>query len=440
MLALQGRGCHNINFVTPEHVVPQVIEAIAVAVRDGLRIPLVYNTSGYDAVDSLRLLDGIIDIYMPDFKFWRSETAARLSHAADYPQRAREALHEMHRQVGPLKMGPDGVARRGVLVRHLVMPGQLDEATAIFRFLAGELSRDTFVNIMGQYHPDNEVSGQDGAEFADIGRRPTRDEMAAAYRAAEQAGLWRFDKRWCQAPRAVAKSPWRQVPCLAKLLHPIVYAGDAVSAAIGNGDAASDARVRGKPAGPAGPTVSAPPGPTAAHGRFNAARREVRMSGRPFRFLQAGDLHLELPLQGLAEIPDHLRPTLIDAPFLAAEQVFETAAAEHVDFVVLTGDVLNPEHAGPRGSRFCSGNSNGSPNATSRSTGRAVTWTHPPAGRRRCRCRSTSRCFPSRRSNRSSTIATTNRWWPCWAKAGTARTRFARPTSNPKPKTSSAWR
>jgi putative pyruvate formate lyase activating enzyme len=198
MLALQDRGCHNINLVTPEHVVPQVVEALATAIARGLRLPIVYNTSGYDAVASLRLLDGIVDIYMPDFKYWQPETAARLSHAADYPDRAREAIREMHRQVGVLRLGPDGVARRGVLVRHLVMPGQLDESAAIFQWLAQELSPDTYVNIMAQYHPAHEVGrpARDGSRlYADIDRRPTRDELAQARAAARQAGLWRFDER-----------------------------------------------------------------------------------------------------------------------------------------------------------------------------------------------------------------------------------------------------
>ena len=125
MLGLQDQGCHNINFVTPEHVAPQVVEAIEVAVRRGLSLPIVYNTSSYDAISSLRLFDGLVDIYLPDFKFWKGETAKRLAKAKDYPERAREAIREMYRQVGLLKFGSDGLARRGVLVRHLVMPGQL---------------------------------------------------------------------------------------------------------------------------------------------------------------------------------------------------------------------------------------------------------------------------------------------------------------------------
>ena len=201
MLRLQDAGCHNINLVTPEHVVPQVLEAIEAAICRGLRLPIVYNTSGYDSVKSLRLLDGIIDIYMPDFKFWRPETARRLAKAPDYPERAREAISEMHRQVGPLKFGPNGLARRGVLVRHLVMPGQSDEAAAIFQWLAKQLSPDTYVNIMGQYRPDHEVGRRrpDGtAQYEEIDRRPTRSELQDADDAARQAGLWRFDQRWLE--------------------------------------------------------------------------------------------------------------------------------------------------------------------------------------------------------------------------------------------------
>jgi putative pyruvate formate lyase activating enzyme len=193
MLELQDRGCHNINLVTPEHVVPQVVEALAVAVPAGLRLPIVYNTSGYDSLRSLQLTDGLVDIYMPDFKFWEPETARRLGRAHDYPEVARAAISEMHRQVGVLRFDHDGLARRGVLVRHLVMPGQSSEAAAIFRWLAAELSMDTYVNIMGQYRPTHRVPGN--SRFADIDRRPRRAEMEAAFAAAVDAGLWRLDER-----------------------------------------------------------------------------------------------------------------------------------------------------------------------------------------------------------------------------------------------------
>ena len=202
MLALQERGCHNINFVTPEHVAPQVVEALAVAIDRGLNLPVVYNTSAYDAVTSLKLMDGLADIYMPDFKMWSRESARRFLKAKDYPERAREAFREMHRQVGDLCFTPDGVACRGLLVRHLVMPGLLDESREIFRFLAEEISRDTFVNIMAQYHPDYEVgtavpTGRHAGStrYDEINRRPSQRELEEAYDAARSVGLWRFDKR-----------------------------------------------------------------------------------------------------------------------------------------------------------------------------------------------------------------------------------------------------
>jgi len=193
MLRLQSEGCHNINFVTPEHVAPQLVEAIAVAVPLGLRVPLVYNTSAYDAIASLQLMDGLIDIYMPDFKFWSPDSARSLARAFDYPDVARVAITEMHRQVGVLRFGPDGLAKRGVLVRHLVMPGCVEESAAILRWLHDEVSPDTYVNIMGQYRPEHRVPGAE--RYVDIDRRPDRDEMEAAFDAGRAAGLWRFDDR-----------------------------------------------------------------------------------------------------------------------------------------------------------------------------------------------------------------------------------------------------
>jgi putative pyruvate formate lyase activating enzyme len=190
MLTLQSAGCHNINLVTPEHVVPQILEALALAVDSGLHIPIVYNTSAYDALESLRLLDGLVDIYMPDFKLWSEAVGERYLHARDYAERARAAIAEMHRQVGDLHFTPDGVACRGVLVRHLVMPGLLEESRAIFRWLAETLSRDTYVNIMGQYRPANRV---DPAQCSEINRPVTPREMSDAARLARTAGLWRLD-------------------------------------------------------------------------------------------------------------------------------------------------------------------------------------------------------------------------------------------------------
>ena len=193
MLDLQGVGCHNINLVTPEHVAPQVAEALAIAVPKGLRVPIVYNTSAYDALASLRLMDGLVDIYMPDFKFWEPETSRRLAKAMDYPELAKQAIKEMHRQVGDLVFDENGLAVRGLLVRHLIMPGQTEEAAAIFDWLADEVSVDTYVNIMAPYRPEHRVLGS--PRYADIGSRPSSDEIQAAYRAATNAGLWRFDER-----------------------------------------------------------------------------------------------------------------------------------------------------------------------------------------------------------------------------------------------------
>jgi len=198
MLALQDRGCHNINLVTPTHVVPQLIEAVAGAAAGGLRLPVVYNTGAYDEVETLRLLEGIVDVYMPDFKFWREETARRYAEAPDYPERARAAIREMHRQVGALRLGPDGLARRGLLVRHLVMPSLVEESAAILEWLAREISLDTYVNIMGQYHPAWRVGEPDARgrpRFSEIDRRPRSGELEKVYEAARRAGLWRLDER-----------------------------------------------------------------------------------------------------------------------------------------------------------------------------------------------------------------------------------------------------
>ena len=154
MMDLQRRGCHNINFVTPSHVVPQILAALVVAADAGLTLPLVYNSSGYDSVGTLNLLDRVVDIYMPDFKFWDSTTATRFAKAKDYPARARAAIKEMYRQVGDLVIDDKGVAIRGLLVRHLVMPGGLAETGRILHFLAEEISADTYVNVMERLRED----------------------------------------------------------------------------------------------------------------------------------------------------------------------------------------------------------------------------------------------------------------------------------------------
>jgi putative pyruvate formate lyase activating enzyme len=198
MLELQAMGCHNINFVTPEHVVPQMLEALAIAVDHGLRLPIVYNTSAYDSMDSLSLLDGIVDIYMPDFKFWDERLSLRFLKAKDYPEAARRAVKEMHRQVGDLRFDENGMALRGVLVRHLVMPGQIGGTEEIMRFLAEEVSPDIYINIMDQYSPAGKVTGQ---KYEEINRPTTGSEYHEAIRAAQQAGLWRFDTRIARRPK-----------------------------------------------------------------------------------------------------------------------------------------------------------------------------------------------------------------------------------------------
>lgn len=192
MLRLQALGCHNINFVTPEHVVPQLLEGLVIAVENGLRLPIVYNTSAYDSLDSIELMNGIVDIYMPDFKFWDPDLSLKYMKAKDYPQAARQAVKAMHEQVGPLKTDEDGLARRGVLVRHLVMPGEIAGTREIMRFLAEEVSTDTYVNIMAQYYPAGKVSSE---KYAEINRRTTTPEVLQAVQLAKEAGLWRFDQR-----------------------------------------------------------------------------------------------------------------------------------------------------------------------------------------------------------------------------------------------------
>lgn len=198
MLDLQRRGCHNINFVTPEHVVPQVLEALPIAVELGLRLPIVYNTSSYDSMHSLRLLDGIVDVYMPDFKVWERETARFYLKAPDYPEVARRVVTEMHRQVGPLRLDERGLAKRGLLVRHLVMPGLVVETREILRWIATEVSPHTYVNVMDQYYPAGKV-GRD-PKYDAIDRHIFEEELAEALGAARETGLYRIDKRISRAP------------------------------------------------------------------------------------------------------------------------------------------------------------------------------------------------------------------------------------------------
>ncbi len=187
MLELQAQGCHNINFVTPSHVVAQIIEAVAIAAEQGLRLPLVYNTGGHDSLEALRLLDGIVDIYMPDMKYGDSDNAHRFSHVRDYLELNRKAVVEMHRQVGDLVMDDRGVARRGLLVRHLVLPENISGSDRVLAFLANEVSRDTYVNIMDQYRPCYRAD-----DNPPLDRRPRRAELAQAFSWAKEFGLHRF--------------------------------------------------------------------------------------------------------------------------------------------------------------------------------------------------------------------------------------------------------
>ena len=190
MLELQDVGCHNINFVTPTFYVPQILKALPAAIGLGLKVPLVYNSSGYDSVIALKLLDGIIDIYMPDFKFARSGPAREYCEAADYPDVARSAIKEMHRQVGDLVLDKRGIARRGLLVRHLVLPEGLAGTDEVVRFLAAEISPNTYVNIMDQYFPCGEIRPR-----SPLGRRITGEEFEEALELARAAGLTRLDNR-----------------------------------------------------------------------------------------------------------------------------------------------------------------------------------------------------------------------------------------------------
>jgi len=189
MLELQRSGCHNINFVTPTHVVPQILEALEIAVEAGLRVPLVYNSGGYDRVSTLRLLDGVVDIYMPDFKFWDEKVAADACDAPDYPQVARRAIIEMHRQVGDLVIDESGVASRGVLIRHLVLPAKLAGTREVMRFIAGSVSPDSYVNIMAQYRPCGRADEVEGLDDY-----PTTSDHTEAVRAAKEEGIRRLDR------------------------------------------------------------------------------------------------------------------------------------------------------------------------------------------------------------------------------------------------------
>jgi putative pyruvate formate lyase activating enzyme len=188
MLELQAMGCHNINLVSPSHVVPQILAALTLAVQAELCIPLVYNTGGYDALETLQLLDGIVDIYMPDMKFASVGNAKKYSRALNYPQVNRAAVIEMYRQVGDLQTDDDGLATRGLLVRHLILPRNLAGTKPIVKFIADEISVNTYLNLMAQYRP-----AYNAGRYPELNRRITASEYNAAVWMAKEAGLTNLD-------------------------------------------------------------------------------------------------------------------------------------------------------------------------------------------------------------------------------------------------------
>lgn len=190
MLHLQNAGCHNINFVTPSHVVPQILSAVEIAVKNGLSVPLVYNTGGYDRVETLEILDDVFDIYMPDFKFWNPEIAKAACNAEDYPEVVRKAIVEMHRQVGDLVTDESGIAQRGILLRHLVLPSGLAGTSEIMRFIARKISLNTYVNIMPQYRPCGRAD-----EIKELSVYLSQKDYKMALEAAKEEGIERLDSR-----------------------------------------------------------------------------------------------------------------------------------------------------------------------------------------------------------------------------------------------------
>ena len=190
MLALQNRGCHNINLVTPTHYAPQLVKAIKLAATGGLHLPVVWNCGGYENIEVIKLLDGIIDIYMPDIKYGNGGAAKRYSDAPDYFDRCKEAVREMHRQVGDLRLNQRGIAYRGLLIRHLVLPGGLAGTKKVLDFIASEISKSSYVNIMDQYRPAGEVY-----DFPELNRYPSRQELVEAQKMAKELGLTRLDEK-----------------------------------------------------------------------------------------------------------------------------------------------------------------------------------------------------------------------------------------------------
>jgi putative pyruvate formate lyase activating enzyme len=190
MLSLQERGCHNINLVTPTHVTAPILDAVLIAAEEGLHLPLVWNTGGYDSLTTLKLLDGVVDIYMPDMKYADADAALKYSKVKRYPEVNQRAVKEMHRQVGDLVMDEKGVAERGLLIRHLVLPEGSAGTAEVARFLVEEVSYNTYINVMDQYRPCYRAM-----DMPPLDRRITREEFEEAMAQAREAGLRRFDER-----------------------------------------------------------------------------------------------------------------------------------------------------------------------------------------------------------------------------------------------------
>lgn len=191
MVELQAMGCHNINLVSPSHVVGQIVQAVVLAADQGLMIPIVYNSGGYDSLDTIKALEGMIDIYMPDMKYDSSQVSSKLSGVDDYPAVNRAAVREMHRQVGDLRMDQKGVAERGLLIRHLILPENLAGSAGILHFLAEQISNDTYLNLMDQYHPAYMAN-----TCPKLMRKITSGELQEVVQIAKEVGLNRLDKRW----------------------------------------------------------------------------------------------------------------------------------------------------------------------------------------------------------------------------------------------------
>ncbi len=190
MLWLQEQGCHNLNLVTPTHFVPQILKALGIAMQRGFNLPIVYNTSGYESMETLRLLDGIVDIYLPDMRYSDNAAAMKYSTAPDYPELNRAAIKEMYRQVGNLVLDEEGIAKQGLIIRHLVLPGNRAGTEGVMKFLANEISKDVSISLMSQYFPAHRAG-----EFKELNRRIASEEYEEAYQIMLKYGL---ENGWIQ--------------------------------------------------------------------------------------------------------------------------------------------------------------------------------------------------------------------------------------------------